>query len=256
MPKYLKIAEKEKALFDFYKRSLDSFDRIFTNTEQEFGKFINENGKVLSGRYAYIILQTKNAIDFFFGHYFILKNGLCNASIPSLRYCYETLLKNYFYLTLPYGEKDLIKYHTYKVNRFRNSLYTSDALSKSHNILYDKLSDKSHVNIVSSSPSYKCSKIMYKDSLETGAYILHGHYIFILECFNQFISQDDRKKIKRFFGEFAHIFRNTSSSFIPNKDKTNSFLKFRNVGLVTPENVDLLKRDEKSYLDQSISYNA
>ena len=153
MKKYLKIAKKEENLLNFYYKSLDSFDRIFSNSEQTFGKFINDNNKPLSGRYIYIILQTKNALDSFFGHYFILKNGLCNASIPNLRYCYETLLKNYFYLTLPKKEKDLVKYHEINPSHIRNKLYTLASLENSHRKLYSMLSKKSHAGIVSSSPS-------------------------------------------------------------------------------------------------------
>lgn len=248
---YLKLAEEEEDLFSFYYDSLLVFDKVFINAEQNFGGFINENGKQVSGRYAYIIFQTKNALDSFFGHYFILKNGLCNASIPNLRYFYETLLKNYFYLTLPQGEKDLVKYHEIKPFEIRNRIYTTEILDKSHKKLYSMLSTKSHAGIISSSPSYECSKTMYKDSLEVGIYLLYGYFVFLLECFNQFVTFGDREKVKHFFGGFAKRFNNSFPSFIPDKDEIVSILKFKDVYSVNPENVEILKREDKEYLQNS-----
>ena len=208
---YLKIALVEKDLLNFYYDSLNSFDKIFSNTEQSFGKFINvENNKQLTGRYIYIILQTKNALDSFFGHYFILKNGLCNASIPLLRFDYETLLKNYFYLTLPLGIKNLVKYHKIQQFEIRKTLYAPLTLENSHKKLYGRLSTKSHAGIISSSPAHDCSPEMYKDSLETGIWLLHGYFVFLLECFNQFISDEDRNKIKEFFVNFCNFFNGTN----------------------------------------------
>ncbi len=249
--KYLEIAQKEENLLNFYYKSLNSFDRILDNSKQNFGKFINDNNKPLSGRYIYIILQTKNALDSFFGHYFILKNGLCNASIPNLRFCYETLLKNYFYLTLPIGEKDFAKYHDLRHFDLGNQLYTIKSLEGSHQKLYKMLSIKSHAGIVSSSPSYECSPEMYKDSLETGIYLLHGYFVFLLECFNQFILKVDRNKIKEFFGGFSKIFEGEFPTFIPDKEEINSLLKFQNINLIDPINVEEFKRDKREYLDNS-----
>lgn len=251
MKEYLKIAKEEENLFNFYYGSLQTLDKIFSNTQQTFGKFINDNNKPLSGRYAYIILQTKNALDSFFGHYFILKGGLCNSSIPNLRYCYETLLKNYFYLTRPQGEKDFVKYHKTKPSKIRNKLYTPTSLKNSHEKLYGRLSEKSHAGIVSSSPSFECSPSMYKDSLGFGIYLLYGHFVFLLECFNQFISIEDRKKIKSFFVEFAKIHDNAFPSFIPDKAEINSLLKFQNIDLVNPLSVEEFKRDRGEYLGNS-----
>ncbi|MBR9705091.1 hypothetical protein GOV12_06780 [Candidatus Pacearchaeota archaeon] len=250
MKEYLKIVKKEENLLDFYYKSLESFDKKFFNSHQTFGEFINENDKSLFGRYIYIIMQTKNALDSFFGHYFILKNGLCNASIPNLRFCYETLLKNYFYLVLPLGEKDLVKYHKTWPEKIRNKLYTVKSLEESHQKLYRMLSIKSHAGIVSSSPSYECSSETYKDSLETGIYLLHGYFVFLLECFNQFISTKDREQIKKFFGEFEKRF-GVIPSFIPDKENVSHLLKFQNINLVTPSNVEEFKRNKKEYLDNS-----
>jgi len=251
MNEYLKIAQKEENLLNFYYQNLDLFDRIFSNSEQIFGKFINDNNKLLSGRYAYIILQTKNALDSFLGHYFILKNGLCNASIPNLRYCYETLLKNYFYLTLPIGEKDFVKYHSIEPFKIRNQLYTPKSLESSHRKLYRMLSTKSHAGIISSSPSFECSASMYKDSLEVGIYLLYGHFVFLLECFNRFISVEDRERIKNLFREFAKLFENKFPSFIPDKEGINPLLKFQNTNSINPVNVEEFKRDKLEYLDNS-----
>jgi len=251
MKEYLKIVQKEEDLFNFYHKSLESFDKIFFNSQQNFGKFIDDNGKPLSGRYIYIILQIKNALDSFFGHYFILKNGLCNASIPNLRYCYETLLKNYFYLTLSIGEKTLVKTHDLRYFDLVNKLYTPMSFNNFHRKLYKMLSTKSHVGIISSSPSYECSYEMYKDSLETGILILHGYFVFLLECFNEFISEENRIEIKNFFGKFSKKFNDTFPSFIPDKEDIFSLLKFQNINLVTPENVEKLKRDKQEYLDNS-----
>lgn len=251
MKEYLKIAQEEENLFNFYYKSLDSFDRMLSNIEQTFGKFINDNNKPLSGRYAYIILQTKNALDSFFGHYFILKNGLCNASIPNLRYCYETLLKNYFYLTLPVGEKEFIKYHNIEPFKIRNKLYTQLSLESSHQKLYRMLSTKSHAGIISSSPAFECSPSMYKDSIEFGIYLFYGYFVFLLECFNQFISAENREQIKDFFRKFAKIFDNKFPSFIPDKEEISPLLKFQNTNLITPINVEEFKRDRKEYLDNS-----
>lgn len=251
MPQYLEIAQKEENLFNFYYGSLDTFDRIFTNVEQIFGKFINDNQKPLAGRYAYIIMQIKNALDSFFGHYFVLKNGLCNTSILNLRYCYETLLKNYFYLTLKTGEKNLVKYHEIQQAEIRNKLYTLETLKKSHRKLYKMLSRKSHTGIISASPSYECSIGTYKDSLEFGIWLLYGYFVFLLECFNQFISVSDRNKIKDFFGMFSKLFEGVFPVFIPDKEEINSILKFRNVGLITPASVEEFKRDKEEYLGNS-----
>ena len=250
MEKYLEVAKKEDKLLNFYYESLKSFDKITSNSEQAFGKFINDNGRSLSGRYIYIIIQTKNVLDSFFGHYFILKNGLCNTSVFNLRYCYETLLKNYFYLTLPSGEKVLVKYHDIFPSKIRDRLYTPKSLEESHRKLYGGLSRKSHAGIVSSSPPYECSPETYKDSLEFGIYLLHGHFVFLLECFNQFISTKDRDQIKKFFGEFDSIF-GVIPTFIPDKAEISSLLKFEDIQLVTPINVEKFKRDEEEYLENS-----
>jgi hypothetical protein len=250
MEEYLKIAKEEEHLFDFYHKSLQSFDKIFSNAEQNFGQFINENSKPLSGRYAYIILQTKNALDSFFGHYLTLKGGLCNSSILNLRYFYETLLKNYFYLTLPLGEKDLVKYHDTFPSEIRNKLYTITSLENSHRKLYSMLSTKSHAGIISSSPSYECSSSMYKDSIEMGIYLLHGYFVFLLECFNQFISEDDKNQIKNFLEEFVHQFESIPI-FIPDKEEIIPLLKFQNIFLVTKINIENFKRDKQEYLDNS-----
>ena len=250
MKEYLKIAKEEENLFNFYYKSLESFDKVFFDSQQNFGIFINDNNKSLSGRYAYIILQTKNALDSFFSHYFILKNGLCNSSIPNMRYFYETLLKNYFYLTLPAGEKDLVRYHGTQARDVRNRLYNLQSLENSHRKLYSMLSKKSHAGIISCAPSYECSPSMYMDSLETGIYLLHGYFVFLLECFNQFISTEDREQIKRFFGEFDNIFK-VIPSFIPDREDIVPLLKFQNIRLVTPVNVDEFKRDKKEYLENS-----
>ena len=130
MKKYLQLAEEKKGLLDFYYQSLELFDVLFDNAWHNFGAFINNKDKVISGRYVYIYLQTKNALDSFFSNYFTFKNGLCNSSTLTLRYCFETLLKNYFYLTLPIGEKDFIKYHTLKPEKIRKKLYIPETLEK------------------------------------------------------------------------------------------------------------------------------
>ncbi len=249
---YLKIAQQEEKLLDFYYRSLQIFDGIASHSEQNLGIFVNENNKSLSGRYAYIILQTKNALDSFFIHYFALKNGLCNATVLNLRYCFETLLKGYFYITLPLGEKDLRRYHELKQWKIRKKLYTG-LLKKKINKLYKMLSVKSHTTIVSSFSAYECSPDTYKDSLETGLYLLHGYFVFFLECFNQFISEKFRKKIKSFFIEFAKVFDNISPTFIPNKEDITSFLKFQDIKMVNPTDVGKLKRDRAKYLNNSVS---
>jgi hypothetical protein len=48
MREYLKVAEEEKDLLNFYYKSLEFFDKLVSHTEQSFGKFINENGKSLT----------------------------------------------------------------------------------------------------------------------------------------------------------------------------------------------------------------
>lgn len=246
---YLKIAQEEESLLNFYYKSLDAFDRIFSNSEQNFGKFINENKKQVSGRYAYIILQIENALDSFFAHYFILKNGLCNSATSNLRYCYETLLKNYFFLTLPTGEKDLIKYHKIKPWKIRRKLYIPPTSKKYSKKLYEGLSIKSHAGIISSS-SFQCCPEVYKDSLGFGIYLLHGYFVFLLECFNQFILEKDREQIKSFLEEFANLFESIPS-FIPDKEEIIPLLKFQNIFSVTKSNIENFKRDVEEYLNNS-----
>ena len=92
---------------------------------------------------------------------------------------------------------------------------------------------------------------MYKDSLEVGIYLLHGYFVFLLECFNKFMSVEDREKIKNFFWKFSNSFGEICPTFIPDKININLSLKFRNIGLLTPTNVDKLVRDNSEYLRNS-----
>jgi hypothetical protein len=251
---YLKIAQDKEKLLDFYYKGLQVFDEITSHSEQNLGKFINENNKILSGRHAFIILQTKNAIDSFFIHHLALKNGLCNATVFNLRYCFETLIKNYFYLTRPVGEKDIERYKDCRFTDICNRLYGPLTLENNIKKLYEGLSIKSHAGIISSSPAFECSPDTYKDSLECGIFWLHGYFVFLLECFNQFISEEDRIKIHNFFWEFSKIFNNNSPSFIPDKDDIIPLLKFQNISLVNPDTLGEFKRDKQEYLDNSNSY--
>ncbi len=250
MKEYSKIAKEEEKLLDFYYKNLELFDAIFSHSEQNLGKFINENQKSLSGRYAWIILQTKNAIDSFFIHHLALKNGLCNATIFNLRYCFETIIKNYFYLTRSVGEKDIEKYDKWNFTDICIKIYTPLTLENRIKKLYHGLSIKSHAGIESSSPSYECSPETYKDSLGTGIYLLHGHFVFLLECFNQFISEEDRTQIKNFLLEFANLLESVPS-FIPDKENIIPLLKFQNIFWVIEVNIDELKRDREEYLNNS-----
>lgn len=251
MKEYLKIAQQEGRLLDFYFRSLQIFDEVFSKSEQGFGRFINGANKYLAGRYAYIILELKNSLDSFFAHYLILKNGLCDSSILHLRYFHESLTKNYFYLTRPIREKDMEKYNSWNFTDIRKRIYTEHTIETRFKPLYHALSTKSHAGIHSSSPTFECSPNSYKDSLETGIFFLHSYFVFLLECFNQFISQEDRIKIRNFFGEFSNAFPNEIPAFIPDKEDIIPFLKFQNIKMVNPIDVEKLKRNKQEYLDNS-----
>lgn len=251
MKEYLKIAKQEEKNLDFYYKSVQAFDEIFTYSQQNLVVFINENNKVLCGRYAYIILQTKNAIDSFFIYHLALKNGLCNATVLNLRYCLETLTKNYFYLTRLVGEKDMLRYDKWNFTDIRSRLYIPITIETRFKPLYDNLSIKSHAGIKSSSPAFECSPDTYKDMLETGIYLLHAHFVFLLECFNQFISKENDIKIHNFFWEFDTLFNHEIPTFIPDKKEIIPLLKFQNINMVTPENVENLKRDKEEYLNNS-----
>lgn len=241
---YLKIGEKHKGIMDFYFESLNKFDNLFIQVNQNFGKFINGKGYALSGRYPYILLQMKSALDSFFCHYFSLNSGICKSSSIVLRHCYETLLRNYLFLTLP--EQDNVEmYQEIPQWMVEKKLYLPRTIRKHHRPLYKIFSNSAHAGIKSVYPSFMVSEGVFVDSLKTGLFLLYSYFVFIMDAFALFIPDEQQNKIRLFLNEFIKEF-DSYPTLIPDKEEIKDSLKIINQSVFAEKlNADIFRSGEE-----------